>query len=340
MKILLIGGSGTISTSVSKEIIKQGHELYVLNRGNGNDELPSEAHILIGDMSQEAVISKLLDGMTFDVVADFIAFETKQVEMDYRLFQGKTSQYVFISSASIYQKPLRNYFVTESTPRHNPYWQYSRNKIACEDALMIHYRQDGFPVTIVRPSHTYDNRSVPMAVHGDNGTYSVINRMLCGKSVPIHGDGCSLWTFTHAEDFARGFVGLLGNSQAIGEAVQITSDQSITWNTAYDIIATILGVKCNPLYMTSEMLAIQGKSMGYDFRGSIMGDKAHSVVFDNSKLKRLVPGFTATCRFETGVADTIRYITDHPAYQFTDATFDRFCDHLEKITEQMSENLV
>ncbi len=340
MKILLIGGSGTISTSVSKEMIKQGHDLYVINRGSRNEDLPPETHFMVGDISQEAVIAKMIGGMTFDVVADFIAFETREVERDFRLFQGRTSQYVFISSASIYQKPLNNYLVTESTPRLNPYWQYSRNKIACEDALMIHYRQDRFPVTIVRPSHTYDNRSVPMAVHGNNGTYSVLKRMLNGKSVPIHGDGCSLWTFTHASDFARGFAGLLGNPQAIGEAVQITSDQSITWNMAYDIIADVLGVKCKPLYMTSEMLALQGKMMGYDFNGSLLGDKSHSAVFDNRKLKRLVPGFAATCRFENGVADTIRNVIEHPELQFADSDFEHFCDHLDKITDQMSNNII
>jgi nucleoside-diphosphate-sugar epimerase len=262
------------------------------------------------------------------VVADFIAFTPDHVEKDYRIFKGLCNQYIFISSASAYQKPLSSYQITESTPLANPFWEYSRNKIACEELLMEKYRGDGFPFTIVRPSHTYDERNVPIGVHGNKGSWQVIKRMLDGKSVIIHGDGTSLWTLTHNSDFARAFIGLMGNIQAIGEAVQITSDESLTWNQIYSTIADALNVQLKAVHISSDFLAraTSPQRGPYDFTGGLIGDKANTVVFDNSKLKRLVPGFYAHVRFDQGIRETLAYILSHRECQDEDQEFDAWCD--------------
>ena len=331
MTILFIGGTGTISMAISKLLLSQGHTLYLLNRGNQNIGLSGHLVELKADINDEAAVSKLIHNLTFDAVADFIAFHPQQLERDYRLFGCRTKQFIYISSASAYQKPLSDFRITEGTPLANPYWEYSRNKIAGEEYLMRLYRETGFPVTIVRPSHTYSERSVPLGVHGANGSYSVLKRMLEGKPVIIHGDGTSLWTLTHNSDFAKGFAGLIGNIHAIGEAVQITSDESLTWNQIYQIIADALGVKLNAIHVSSEFLAACGP---YDFTGSLIGDKANTVVFDNSKLKRLVPGFTATVRADQGIRDTVAYVLSHPECQREDPEFDDWCDKVARAMEQ------
>lgn len=331
MKALFIGGTGTISTEITKLLLTQGHELYLLNRGNRNDGLPEGAKILTGDINDEAKVAELIADLNFDVVADFIAFTPEQVERDYRLFKDKTKQYIFISSASAYQSPPADYRINEGTPLANPYWEYSRNKIACEDYLMKQYREQGFPVTIVRPSHTYSERSVPVGVHGGNGSWVVLKRMLEGKPVIIHGDGTSLWTVTHSRDFAKGFVGLMNNIHAIGEAVQITSDESLTWNQIHEIIASVLGVKLNPLYVPSTFLDAASDD---DYRGSLLGDKANTVVFDNSKLKRLVPDFVATTRADQGLREAVEYTLAHPEQQKEDPEFDAWCDRVAAALER------
>jgi len=323
MKALFIGGTGTISSAITKQLAGTDCELYVLNRGTRNDRLPAGVKTLQADINDEEAVARLIEDMHFDAVADFIAFRPEQLERDYRLFRGKTKQFLFISSASAYQKPLSDYRITEGTPLANPYWEYSRNKIACEEYLMQKYREEGFPITIVRPSHTYDERSIPLGVHGRNGSWQVAKRMLEGKPVIIHGDGTSLWTMTHNSDFAKGFIGLMGNAHAIGESVHITSDESLTWNQIYEAIADALGVKLNAVRVPSEFLAASGK---YDFRGGLLGDKAHSVVFDNAKVKRLVPGFVATTRFDQGIRRTVEYILAHPELQKEDPEFDAWCD--------------
>lgn len=324
MKALLIGGTGTISLAISKLLIDQGCELYLLNRSNRSKALEDDkVKYIVCDINEEEKVQELIKDMSFDVVADFIAFVPEQLERDYRLFKGKTKQFIFISSASAYQKPLSDYRITEGTPLSNPYWEYSRNKIACEDYLMKMYRENGFPVTIVRPSHTYDERSIPMGVHGSNGSWQVAKRMLEGKPVIIHGDGTSLWTMTHNSDFAKGFVGLMGNIHAIGEAVQITSDETLTWNQIYHIVADALGVKLNAVYVSSSFL---DACSNYDLMGGLVGDKANSVVFDNTKLKRLVPGFVATTRLDQGIRQTVKYVLEHPEYQTLDKEFDEWCD--------------
>jgi nucleoside-diphosphate-sugar epimerase len=325
MKVLFIGGTGTISSAITRKLAADGHELYLINRGNRTDRVPAGVNLIQGDIQDEDKIAKLVEHHQFDVVADFIAFRPEQLERDYRLFNGKTKQFIFISSASAYQTPLSDYRITEGTPLSNPLWEYSRNKIACEEYLMKQYRDNGFPITIIRPSHTYDERNIPLGVHGAKGSWQVAKRMLEGKPVIIHGDGTSLWTMTHNSDFAKGFIGLMGNAHAIGESVHITSDETVTWNQVYEAIADALGVKLHAVHVSSAFLAACS-SDARDYRGGLLGDKANSVVFDNSKLKRLVPDFVATTRFDQGVKQTIHHILANPELQLEDPEFDSWCD--------------
>lgn len=323
MKVLFIGGTGTISTAISRKLAEKNVDLYLLNRGNRNDVIAGEVKWLKKDINDEEAVKELIKDLSFDVVCDFIGFTVEQVERDYRLFAGKTKQYMYISSASAYHKPVKDYRITEATTLANPYWEYSRNKIASEEFLLKMYRENGFPVTIIRPSHTYDLRSVPLGVHGDNGSYQVIKRMMEGKPVIIHGDGTSLWTITYNEDFAEGFIGLMGNPHAIGEAFQIASDESLTWNQIYKIIADYLGVEFKPYYVSSEFL---DAASDYDFKGGLIGDKSNTVVFDNTKLKNAVPGFVAKTRAEEGIKMVLDYIREHKECQIEDEKFDRWCD--------------
>lgn len=339
MKALFIGGTGTISSAISRKLLEERHELWLINRGTRNDALPPGAHIIQADIGDEADVARKLEGLEFDVVADFIAFTPEHLERDHRLFAGRTRQFIYISSASAYQKPLSDYRINEGTPLANPYWEYSRNKISGEELLMKWYREDGFPVTIVRPSHTYSERSVPLGVHGPNGSYQVVKRMLEGKKVIIQGDGTSLWTMTFNSDFANGFVGLMGNIHAIGEAVQITGDETLTWNQIYQTIADALGVELHACHVSSEFLAA-ASPVEWDLRGSLLGDKANSVVFDNAKLKRLVPGYTATVRFDQGVRMALDYVLSHPECQKEDPAFDRWCDSVVEVQEEAQAKLM
>lgn len=329
MKALFIGGTGTISMAIVRRLAEDKlWEVWVMNRGNREDELPKGVHQIIADIHNEADVQEKIKDMTFDTVCEFIGFHVEDVERDWRLFAGKTKQYIYISSASAYHKPAASYVITEGTTLANPYWQYSRDKIASEEFLMEKYRTEGFPVTIVRPSHTYDERHIPLGVHGKNGYWQVIKRMLDGKPVIIQGDGSSLWTLTFNEDFAIGFTGLMGNRHAIGEAFQITGDETLTWNQIYQTIADALDVELKPYYVSSDFLAATGDKYGFDFTGSLIGDKAVSVVFDNSKLKRAVPDMRTTVRFDQGVRRALNYILSHPEYQKEDPEFDAWCDRV------------
>lgn len=324
MKALFIGGTGTISMAITKQLAADPDwELYLINRGSRSAELPENVNVINGDINNEAEIIEKLGDLKFDTVCDFIGFVPSQLERDYRIFKDRTRQFMFISSASAYQKPLSDYRITEATPLANPYWEYSRNKIACEEYLMKIYRENGFPITIIRPSHTYDERSVPLGVHGDKGSWQVVKRMLDGKPVIIHGDGTSLWTMTHNSDFAKAFIGLMGNIHAVGESFQITSDESVTWNQIYKAIADTLGVEFKPYYVPSVFLH---SVSNYDFEGSLIGDKANSVVFDNTKLKRAVPSFVATVRYDQGIRMTIENVLAHKELQQEDKEFDEWCD--------------
>ena len=338
-KALIIGGTGTISTAVVKRLVNElDWEVWVLNRGNRSQVLPAGVHQIAMDISDEQAVLERLGDATFDVVCEFIGFHVSQVERDVRLFSGRTKQYIYISSASAYHKPAASHVITEGTSLANPYWQYSRDKIACEEYLMKEYRENGFPVTIVRPSHTYDERSIPMGVHGRNGSWQVIRRMLDGKPVIIHGDGSSLWTLTWNEDFAIGYTGLMGNRRAIGEAFQITSDESLTWDQIFRTIADALGVKLHAVHIATEYLCAVGDPCGYDFTGSLLGDKSVSVVFDNTKLKRVVPDMRTNVRFDMGVRYALDYILAHPEEcQKEDPEFDVWCDRVIAAQEKAAK---
>ena len=333
MKILLIGGTGTISSAITRQLAAAGHDLWLLNRGTRRNEVPQGVKQVIVDIDATEEVMRQLGDARFDAVCEFIGFLPSQVERDIRLFRGRTRQYVYISSASAYNKPARNHVITEGTTLANPHWEYSRNKIACEELLMREYRDNGFPATIVRPSHTYCERAVPVSVHGPKGSWPVLKRMLDGKPVIIQGDGSSLWTLTWNEDFARGFIGLLGNPKAIGEAFQIMSDESLTWTQIYECVGNALHVTVKPYYVASEFLAAVAPKE-WDFEGNLLGDKSVTVVFDCSKLKRAVPGFQAVTRFDQGVRRCVEYLLAHPEMQVEDPEFDSWCDRVVKMQEQ------
>ena len=328
MKVLFIGGTGIISSACSSLALERGMELYLLNRGKSSRPAPPEARILYGDIRDAQSALTALGNQTFDVVVDWVGFTPQHIETDLSLFRGRTAQYIFISSASAYQTPPSSLPVTESTVLDNPYWEYSRNKIACEERLVRAYREEKFPITIVRPSHTYDRTLLPM-----DGGYTVVDRMLRGKPVIVHGDGTSLWTLTHHADFARGFVGLLGNSKAIGEAVHITSDEWLTWNQIFEIVAHAAGVKAEIVHVPSEVIARYDPQWG----AGLLGDKAHSMVFDNSKIKRLVPDYVASIPFSRGVEEIMAYYREDPARCVVDESLNQLYDRI--IAAQRSANL-
>lgn len=339
MKALFIGGTGTISSAIIRRLAEdKAWEVWIINRGNRKDTVPANVHQIVCDIHDEEAAKKAVEGMRFDCVCDFIAFHVSDVERDYRLFKDMTKQYIFTSSASAYNKPAASYVITEGTTLANPYWQYSRDKIACEEYLMERYREDGFPVTIVRPSHTYDERSIPMGVHGNKGSWQVVKRMMEGKPVIIHGDGESLWTLTFNTDFAIGYTALMGNRHAIGEAFQITGDETLTWNQIYQTIADALGVELKAYHVSSEFLTACGKNLDYDFEGSLTGDKSVSVVFDNSKLKRIAPDMKTNVPFNKGVRIALDYILDHPECKVEDIQFDKWCDKVIATLDAAKEN--
>ena len=340
-RALFIGGTGTISTAIVKRLIEDlGWEVWVLNRGNRLNVLPEGViHIAADINNEEEVLAKLGD-TKFDTVCEFIGFTLDQIKRDYRLFKGRTKQYIFTSSASAYHKPAASYLITEGTALANPYWQYSRDKIECEEFLMKVYRDEGFPVTIVRPSHTYDERNIPLGVHGKNGFWQVIKGMQEGKPVIIQGDGSSLWTLTWNADFAIGYTGLMGNRHAIGEAFQITSDETLTWDQIYKTIADALDVELNAYHVATDFLIAAGDKYGFDFTGSLKGDKSVSVVFDNTKLKRVVPDMATNVRFDMGVRIALDYVLSHPEEcQIEDPEFDSWCDRVIANLEKAKEGI-
>ena len=317
MKALFIGGSGVISSACSRLAVERGIDLVLLNRGHTARPIPEGAQIVRGDIRDRAAVERALGATTFDVVVNWINFTPDQVEADIELFRERTGQYIFISTASAYQKPLSGLPITESTPLHNPFWSYSRAKIACEERLVRAYREDGLPITIVRPSHTYDRTKVPLLGH-----YTALDRMRQGKRVIVHGDGTSLWVLTHHEDFARGFVGLLGNHHAIGQAFHVTSDEVLTWNQIYTILARAAGAEPQMVHVPSELIAAFDAELG----AGLLGDKAHSVIFDNTKIKRLVPGFAATIPFSQGAREIVAWYDADPARRVVDERENRLFD--------------
>ncbi len=319
MKALFIGGTGNISSACSKLALERGVELYLLNRGQSRRPLPEGARVINADIRDPNAAREALGSLRFDVVADFIAFTPQHIETDLQLFRGRTGQYLFISSASAYQTPPATLPVTEAAILDNPVWQYSRDKAACEERLLRAYREEKFPFTIVRPSHTYSEVYVP--VHGN---WTTIDRMLRGMPVIVHGDGTSLWTLTHSSDFAKGFVGLLGNSRAIGEAYHITSDEWLTWNQIHEILASAVGVQPRLVHVPSDLIAAYDPIWGE----SLLGDKAHSFILDNSKIKRVVPDFVCTTPFSRGAEEIIAWHRADPARQQVDENFNAICERI------------
>lgn len=320
LSVLFIGGSGVISSACVELAVATGHRVAVLNRGVSSVRpLPAAVDLLRADVHDRRAVEAALQGSTFDAVVDFLGFDADHARAAIEFFAGRTSQYVFISSASAYQTPPARLPVLESTPLRNPFWAYSRNKIAAEDVLVAAYRESGFPMTIVRPSHTYDRTSVPF-----RGGWTVLGRIRAGRPIVVHGDGTSLWTLTHATDFARGLVPLLGNSRAIGEAFHLTSDDVLSWNQIADIFGTALGVAPRIVHRTSDAIAAVDAEWG----DSLLGDKAHSMVFDNSKLKSFVPGFVATVPFERGAAEIVDWFDADPARRQVDPEHDALMDRL------------
>lgn len=334
MKILLIGGTGTISSAVSELLLSRNNELFILNRGKTKSDLPEGVNKIEADINDEEKVKNSLKDLTFDVVVNFIVFTENHARRDYRLFKDKTKQYIFISSASAYEKPPKNYVITEKTPLSNPYWEYSRNKIACEKYYYKLLNEGVFPVTVVRPSHTYGKKSIPLGIHGNKGSWQTAKRMIENKPVIIHGDGTSLWTMTHNTDFAKGFAGIAGNLDTIGESFHITSDEVLTWNDIYKYVSKALGVKLNAVHVSSEMLI---KTKKYDFTGTLLGDKSNCSVFDNTKLKKYVPGFEAQTDFKKGIKETVEHIKSHPELQIQDPEFDLWCDD---IVDAVSDTII
>lgn len=308
MRILFIGGTGNISTSCSRLAVACGHDLHLLQRGTRNIEIPG-ATAIRGDIGKPREVAAALGAQRWDAVVNWIAFTPADIERDLELFAGRTGQYIFISSASAYQKPLTHAVITESTPLKNPHWEYSRNKIACEERLNRAYRDADFPMTIVRPSLTYDT-VIPLAI-GSWNDYTMIARLRRGQPVVVHGDGTSLWTCTHAEDFAKGLGGLLGNGEAIGHAFHITSDELLTWDQIWQYTAAAAACTANIVHIPSEFIAAVDPAMA----GGLLGDKAVSAIFDNSKIKRFVPGFTATIPYREGIRRSVAWFEADPARQ-------------------------
>jgi nucleoside-diphosphate-sugar epimerase len=326
MKILFIGGTGLISSACSELAVERGLELFILNRSrSGKYPVPKGAKLLVGDAhGDEAQLSQLLGDYRFDAVVDWVAFTPDDVERDLRLFSGKTGQFVFISSASAYQKPPQHYLITEETPLENPFWDYSRNKIACEERLMRAYREQAFPVTIIRPSLTYGPSQIPLCVGSWQYPYTVIDRMKKGKKVIVPGDGSSLWVLTWNGDFAKGFLGLLGNPKAIGEAYHITSDEVLTWDQIYREVGHALGLDPEIVHVPSDLIA----SYVPDAFGSLIGDKANSAVFDNRKIKQLVPDFVCTVPWSEGVRRAIAWHAADPSRQTIDDPLNQIWDKI------------
>jgi nucleoside-diphosphate-sugar epimerase len=314
MKALFIGGTGYISTAVTALAVERGIELTLINRGQTKAPVPKGVRVINVDVTDTAAVNRALGTEKFDSVTDWIAFTTEHIERDIALFRDRTRQFIFISSASIYQKPQTHYLITESTPLANPYWDYSRNKIACEELLLKAYREQGFPITIVRPSLTYGINMVPLAINSWLKQYTIVDRMRKGKPVIVPGDGSSLWVITHNTDFAKGFLGLVGHRQAIGQAFHITTDEVMNWDQFYRITAEAAGVEPNLVHIATDFLVAQVP----EWEGGLTGDKSVSVVFDNSKIKRFVPDYRATTTWAEGIRRSIAWFDADPARKLID----------------------
>lgn len=321
MKVLFVGGTGNISLAVSEQLLAAGVDLWLLNRSGQHPTL-TRATFIRGDISRSNTLIDTLREQAWDVVVNWVAFSPADIERDLALFRGITSQYIFISSASCYQNPSSSTVITEKTPLANPHWEYSRNKIAAEQALRDAYEREGFPATIVRPSHTYST-VIPLTIGGWR-EYTTVARMKAGQPIVVQGDGNALWTLTHAEDFARGFIGLLGLPAAVGEDFHITSDEFLSWNQIYQLTAAAVGCEAKIVHVTSDKIC----QLNPEYSGTLLGDKSVSAIFDNSKIKRFVPSFEATIPFEAGIKRTIAWFEADPQRRFINPDTDAFIERL------------
>jgi len=319
MKVLFIGGTGTISSACVERAVQKGIEVYVYNRGTHNEDLPKDVKTLKGDIRDRQFTENMLKEYTFDAVVNWVAFIPEHLVQDIEFFSGRTGQYIFISSASAYAKPPAGTFVTEGTQLGNPFWQYSRDKIACEELLLSAWREEGFPVTIVRPSHTYGDKMIPSIF--DRGP-TIVDRIRRGREIIIPGDGTNRWTLTHNSDFAKAFTGLLGNPGAIGEAFHITSDEALTWEQIHKIIAARLGTEAHIVHIPADLIC----GMYPEFTGPLKGDKIHTALFDNTKIKRLVPEFICGTPFHAGVERALRRLETHPEEAAVDGELNKKID--------------
>jgi nucleoside-diphosphate-sugar epimerase len=324
MKVLFIGGTGTISREVSKLAVQNGFELYILNRGNRNEFVPPEAKLIACDIRDEQQASTILNNYQFDVVVNWVCYNAEQAEADVRLFKGKTCQYIFISSATVYKRPPDHYIVDESVSLSNPHWPYANDKIASEEIFMKEYRESGFPVTIVRPSYSYSKTTIPHIFNSRTYHWTLIDRIRKGKKIIVPGDGTSLQIMTHAADLAKGFVGLIGNKQAIGQSFQITSDEVQTWNKLTNIMGYAAGVEPDIVHISSDFVC----AFAEDRRGQILSDTSLSIVYDNSKIKSFVSGYKASIPFEEGIKQSIDWYDSHPELRNIDEDFNMLTDKI------------
>lgn len=324
MKVLFIGGTGIISSGVSPLAVEKGHSLYLLNRGRDRNFVPVGANLIVADINDHEDVAAKLDSYDFDVVVDFIGFKPEDVERDLKLFAGKIKQYIFISSASCYNKQTAGNLIDESTPLYNPYWDYAQDKIACEDRLMKAHREEGFPVTIIRPSLTYGKKMVPFVLNSWSKPYTLIDRIMNGKEIIVPGDGVSPWGITHNTDLAKGLVGLIGNMQAIGHAFNISTDEVLSWNEIIECIGEAVGVKPKPVHISSDFIT----HFMPDKVGTLVGDKVCTGIIDSSKIKRFVPDFTISVPFREGVKESVNWFQKNPEKQVIDEELNAALDHV------------
>ncbi|MCF8262168.1 MAG: SDR family oxidoreductase [Melioribacteraceae bacterium] len=318
MKILMIGGTGIISSAVTKLCLEKGYDVFLLNRGESR-KLPDGAKHIKADIRKQNEVKVLLEDHKFDSVVDWISFTREHAENDFELFRNRTKQFIYISSASAYLKPVKSLPVKEDFPLGNPVWEYSRNKIAGESFLTEKRLSEDFPVTIVRPSHTYDKTKIPLP-----GYWTTLKRMIDGKPIIIHGDGTSLWTLTHTNDFAKGFLALIGNESAIGETYNITSDEYLTWDEICKTMAAAINVIPKIVHVPSDIILKYDREWGE----GLLGDKAYSMIFDNTKIKSLAPEFKSEVSFEKGAKEIVMWYLENKERQIVDIEKDKLMDFL------------
>ncbi len=326
MKVLIIGGTGVISTHVRRLVERHNEDVTVINRGNRKEDSYGNTRYIRADVNDIELLQKELCGECFDVVVDFVSFNTSDISRRYELLKGKVRQYIFISSATVYN--VKSGTVTEKSPLGNDFNDYAKNKIECERLLLKELNSQDFPVTIVRPSHTYDSTRVPLGIHGKNGSWQNVKRIMEGRQVIIHDDGEGLWAMLRSEDFAGLLYGIFGKSEAVGEIFQIASEESLSWKHIYSIVADELGMTLKACYISSEALIDEGQT--FNLGAKLYGDKARSLKFNNEKIKKIVGGYSQIYSMETGIRDSVRCVVTNPEFQKEDIEFDEWCDKMVK----------